>query len=123
MSSESLLPSPVGNHGTRRQYQAGCRCLPCRSAEAEYRAELRLAQAKGLLTGGQRVGCGMLWRRISSLQREGYSRADIARMLGLRKPSLQYDHERVTVRTQVKVERLYRWVVRGERSKVDRNRP
>jgi hypothetical protein len=56
----------------------------------------------------------MLWRRISALEAEGYSRGQIARMLGLHKPSLQFDHERVTIGTKARVERVYRWV-QGER--------
>lgn len=34
-------------HGTRQNYRAGCRCVPCRSANACYEAQRARAKAKG----------------------------------------------------------------------------
>jgi hypothetical protein len=42
------LGQGIYSHGTRANYQAGCHCLPCRSAEAGYQASRAQAKAKGL---------------------------------------------------------------------------
>lgn len=31
----------LAGHGTRKKYQRGCRCIPCRRAHAKYHRELR----------------------------------------------------------------------------------
>jgi hypothetical protein len=95
-------------HGERATYKAGCSCTPCRAAEASYRAELRRREAEGRPALGARVGPGMMWRQIDALRREGYTDGEIARRLGLQTPRLQLHRERVTLRSKLKVQRLYR---------------
>lgn len=158
-------------HGTRAAYQAGCPCLPCRAANAEYVRRRRLAvlypdpgelvdaslaavyllalrgqgvgyrQAaklagldekvirqvrtgkltrikaetltrilgiRAVLAHGQSV---MGWRTrhlLDALEREGYTRARLAAMLGLQTPKLQLHHRRVRVLTALKVLTLFR---------------
>jgi hypothetical protein len=46
------------------------------------------------------------WRQIDSLEREGYSRRDLARLLGSRAQQLQL-HRHVRVRSALRVARLY----------------
>jgi hypothetical protein len=44
-----LLGQGISAHGTRANYQHGCRCTPCRSAEACYQAQRVKARAAGLM--------------------------------------------------------------------------
>lgn len=99
----------VLEHATRAMYQAGCRCLRCRAAEAQYRQQLRGLIARGQLPRGRRVPAGWVWRRVRALEAEGYSREQIAAALGLQSRTLQVDHRRVTVALQLSIERFYRW--------------
>jgi hypothetical protein len=96
------------NHGTRKQYQTGCRCLLCRAANAEYQATLRVQQAKGLTPLGRLVPAGGLQRRLRTLLLEQYHRTEIARALGLHPATLRLHRKRVRYRTALLVERLYR---------------
>jgi len=60
------------------------------------------------LADGALVMAGRTWRRLELLQEEGYSKAEIARRLGLTRPALQFRRRLVTARTAARVERLYR---------------
>lgn len=71
-------------HGTRTCYQAGCKCTPCRAAEAAYRASLRTRHAKGLPILGALVSPVEARRRIRQLKGEGYPETRIASMAGWR---------------------------------------
>ena len=159
-------------HGNRLRYLAGCRCLPCRCANARYeqqrlaarrrgewnglvpaglvRVHLRKLSAAGVgyksaadaasvarsvvakIVQGQRrqiraqtakrllavtpaaradhstVPAGRTWRRINRLLDEGFSKARIARELGMRTPALQINKMRVLARTELAVEKLWR---------------
>jgi hypothetical protein len=173
---------PVGElaarraHGDRLRYMAGCRCLPCRCANANYergrlaarrrgewnglvdaapaRAHLRKLSRAGvgyktaadaasvgkttvaeILTGKKQqiraqtarrllavtvaaradhstVPAGRTWRLIERLLKEGFSKARIARELGMRSPALQLRRTRVLARTQLAVEKLWRRYMR-----------
>lgn len=48
------------------------------------------------------------WERIEWLLAEGFSKARIARELGMKRPALQLNRHRVTVRNAAKVEALWR---------------
>lgn len=64
-------------HGTRPDYQKGCRCTPCRAAEAAYRHQLRAKHLKGLPVLGQLVSASEAWARIRILKQEGFVPAQI----------------------------------------------
>lgn len=59
-------------HGTRARYQAGCRCTPCRAAEATYRAGLRQRHLKHLPILGATCTASEAWARIRVLKQEGF---------------------------------------------------
>lgn len=70
-------------HGTRGCYvNQECRCLLCRASEADYRARLRLARAKGKLTAGRRISAVEARRILRQLKSEGYTKGEIAWALG-----------------------------------------
>lgn len=63
--------------GTRAQYQQGCRCLPCRAAEATYRAELRRKRVRGLPVLGAYISASEAWARIRVLKQERFTNRQI----------------------------------------------
>jgi hypothetical protein len=106
---------PLPPHGTRVRYQRGCCCLLCRSAESEYQTTRRRLQASGKAPLGSLVDAGPTWRRIRDLLREGYTRTQIGRALGLKHPRLQLDPQTVKVEMALKVKRLHRlWLGDGD---------
>lgn len=160
-------------HGTRRSYQAGCRCVLCRAANADYvrsrrtdwlpdptemvsaapaRAYLLTLRIQGVgyrqaatiarldpgliqdirkgartqiravtstrilgirpqLALGQRVTAWRTWRLLDSLKREGFSRADLARKLGLQDTHLQLHARHVRVKNACKVRNLWHFIM------------
>jgi hypothetical protein len=57
-------------HGTRQMYQrAGCHCLPCRAAEAGYRAALRRLHVLGKLPLGATIPARDTWHRFANSAR------------------------------------------------------
>lgn len=100
-------------HGTRRCYQAGCRLLLCKAAEAQYRAALRRLRAHGKTPLGAYVSGKEAQRRIAQLLIERFTKAEIARRLGLKTTKLQLHTEVITVRNLLKVRRLYRLSLEG----------
>jgi hypothetical protein len=103
----------VGDHGTRRRYQAGCSCTACRAAEAEYRASLRRLRARGKLPLGGRVDARPMLRQIRALRIEGFTDRELAARLGVR--SLRFLHrEWVRLRTALMAQRLYRLAILDE---------
>ena len=96
-------------HGTRRQYQRHrCRCTPCRAAEATYRARLRARHAHQQPILGSHQSASSTWRMIHSLHAEGFTHGAIASLIGLRTRKLQFDTERVTLRTVLRVHHVFR---------------
>ena len=71
--------TPLPDHGTRRRYKLGCRCLPCRAANATYVA----AWARGEHRAHARVSAAPAKRRIQQMQIEGFTLAQIAADLGV----------------------------------------
>jgi len=74
------------------------------------RTETRiLAVTAEAVAGGALVPASRTWLLINRLIKyEGFTRAEIARRLGYRRPALQLGREFVTAKTAVAVERLYR---------------
>ncbi len=75
------LRDPVGlaadkPHGTRTKYKAGCRCLPCRAANARYESERSRARAAGDWNG--LVSATAARKHIFRLSKQGVGRAAIA---------------------------------------------
>ena len=54
------------------------------------------------------VPAGPTWERIEWLLSEGFTKARIARELGMKRPALQLNRHRVTVRNAAQVEALWR---------------
>lgn len=54
------------------------------------------------------------WKRIKWMKSEGFTEADIAKRMGRRKPYLTINAKRVTGRTAIRIERIYRKARLGE---------
>lgn len=94
-------------HGTRATYQAtGCRCTPCRAANAAYEAAYRDRKRRGLPMLGSVVSAVETWRQLRLLTTEYESKRALSERLGCRNQHLQYS-ARVTRRTAARVYRLY----------------
>ena len=159
-------------HGMRIKYAGGCRCLPCRVANARYEAERRIARRSGdwdglvpaerarehlfhlsslgvgrrtvadvcgvpsgilswirsrrrttirkrterrilsvtaaAVSDGTLVSAKSTWAKISWLREEGFTNSEISRRIGGRGRSLQFGAQRVTARTAMRIEKLWR---------------
>jgi hypothetical protein len=94
-------------HGTRSTYQGGCRCLPCRAANAAYSQTYRAILRRGEHPAGQLQRASTAWRLIYSLRSEWFSQAEVARRLGYAFPKLQFNHRQMRGTTIAKVQRFY----------------
>jgi hypothetical protein len=54
------------------------------------------------------VSAVVTWRYIRLLRKDGFSDADIARAIGLRRPMLELHPKRVRLKTHIRILRLYR---------------
>lgn len=116
----------VTEHGARKAYQAGCRCLPCRSANAAYSACRRAKLREGRPILGSKQDGLETARQLRCLIGEGYSSGVLMALIGLR-PWTFYAHTRteaikvyqsgrvdykppprVTLRVAFKVQRFWR---------------
>lgn len=52
-----------------------------------------------------------MWKQISMLLSEGFSKAEIARRIGMKNRALQLGRERVTARNSAKIDKLFRIVM------------
>lgn len=68
-------------HGSRATYQAGCRCLPCRSANAGYEAHRARMKAEGLALGY--VDPTEARAHLASLKAKGIGHRQAARLADL----------------------------------------
>ena len=81
----------------------------CRKTRIRARTERRLlAVTKACRGDAVHVPAGPTWERIEWLLAEGFSKARIASELGMKRPALQLNRHRVTVRNAAKVEALCR---------------
>lgn len=101
-------------HGTRRAYQRGCDCLPCKAANASYMAQVRRQHAKGQTPLGAHVSAVETRQLINRMLLERFTRGQIARLLGLKRPRLELHTDVITFRNALKVRRLYRLRVNGD---------
>jgi hypothetical protein len=70
-------------HGQRRTYQAGCRCLTCKAANASYIQTLRTETAKGRIPVGRLVNAKEAGQHIRALLVERYTRRQVLVASGL----------------------------------------
>lgn len=73
--------------GTRASYAAGCRCLPCRAANARYEADRQARIADGTWGGG-RVDASVLRDHLQALSDHGLGYKTVAATAGVAKSSL-----------------------------------
>lgn len=86
--------TPPGGAPRFRQYRRAC---PGLEIDTGARADRSLVPA------------GPTWKRIRYLvQHEGFTKAEIARRLGLERPAIQFGKRRITAATAARVERFYR---------------
>src|SRR5581483_11249308 len=96
-------------HGTRSRYQQlGCRCTPCRAAEASYRAALRLRRAKGLPVLGQSISPSEAWARVRALRQEQFTDRQITGWARAKHGIAFTATSRVRVRTLLRMRSLCR---------------
>lgn len=96
-------------HGTRAAYLAGCTCLPCRAANAQYQAERRRRLAQGQELHGQAIPGHDTARLIRALRAEGFSAARLGALLGVHAVTVK-EHSRsrpVEVRLALRVRALW----------------
>lgn len=72
-----------------------------------------LAVGVEAIAGAIKVHACGTWRLLDGLLRDGYSKAQIARWLGLRSPALQFSRDRVTAATARAVARMHEDVRAG----------
>jgi len=89
-------------HGTRRRYQRGCDCLPCRAANAAYVTRYRRDAVPSLHS---RIDAGHAKKRVRQLKAEGFTDGMIAAALGVTQFNLR--GTTVTRLTHLQLEALY----------------
>lgn len=73
-------------HGTRIRYSGGCRCLPCRAANANYETARAAARRAG--QSNRIVHASPARRHLRSLSRSGVGYKTVARIAGVGKSIL-----------------------------------
>lgn len=70
-------------HGTRANYRTGCRCVPCRSANACYETARARAKGRGSGIEAQTVDAGPARRRLEELKALSVGIRQAAKLAGL----------------------------------------
>lgn len=91
---------------SRARYTSGCRCLPCKAANAHYISQLRKKKLKGQIVLGAIISAEESKRRLNALHREQFTQKRLAHELGLRSPQVKV-HARITVRKHLRIQRVY----------------
>ncbi len=99
------------SHGTRASYQHGCRCTPCRAANAAYMSDLRTRRAKGVPILGALISAAEAWRGIRQLRGEDFPHQRITGRRADRHPFIRtYAPDlRIRLRTAVRIAELRRF--------------
>ena len=100
-------------HGTRPTYRTGCRCTPCRAANAAYWRAWHAAHHTGRPRLGARVSAVEAQRLIRLLLIEWRAQRGAKGLLsaarGLRRHLARLrQQDRVTLRTELKIRQFYR---------------
>lgn len=95
-------------HGHRTTYQDGCRCVPCKAANAQYQRALYALRQQGKAPMGSFVDAGTVRKLVKGMLIEGFTFAEIARRLGVKCERFRVCTDKVTVRKFLQVRRLYR---------------
>lgn len=107
----------MGQHGTRSCYQGtGCRCTPCRAANAEYEAAYRDRKRRGLPMLGSVVSAVETWRQLRLLTTEYdtekdkvAARREVAHRLGVKDGRLRFYKRRIRLKTAMRVAAQYQF--------------
>jgi hypothetical protein len=100
-------------HGTRATYRTGCRCTPCRAANAGYWRTWRTASQTGRPRLGARVSAVEAQRLIRLLLIEWRAlrraKSALSEALGLQHnlPRLT-EQDQITLRTELRIRQFYR---------------
>lgn len=95
------------NHGTRQTYRSGCRCCPCRAANAQAQAQRRADRRTGTVTRRLLVDVALVRKRLRQLAIEDVPMAHIAQRLGLKNRSPRLHHHHITVVKLSRIKRVY----------------
>lgn len=97
-------------HGTRRTYQRdGCRCTPCRAANAAYWRSWHQAKVSGRPLLGARISAVEAHRLIKVIRAEWETREALAKALGRHHDLARLTQQRtISLRMLLKIRRLYR---------------
>jgi alpha-galactosidase len=97
-------------HGTRATYRtAGCRCTPCRAANAAYWRAWWTATQTGQRPLGARIPAAEAHRVLKLLRLEWPTLGALARALGKHHDLARLRQARtITVRTELRLRQLYR---------------
>lgn len=98
-------------HGTRKAYRHGCRCLPCKAANATYWSAWYRDRRQGVRRLGSRVPADHAWTLIRRLLPEYGTKAALAAELGYQTRTLQLQRTAVLLRNVLKLRRLHRQAV------------
>jgi hypothetical protein len=100
-------------HGTRATYRTGCRCTPCRAANATYWRAWHVAHQTGRPRLGARVSAVEAQRLIRLLliewRAQHRAKSALSEALGLQRnlPRLR-EQDRITLRTELRIRQFYR---------------
>lgn len=110
-SPQSIVPDRA--HATRASYQAGCRCVSCRSANAAYEVDYRRLKAEGRSSLGIRIPAARTHILMKVIRGEHWSNHRAGRDLfgSYRAYCKVRRASRVTLRTALRVGRFYRQMV------------
>jgi hypothetical protein len=97
------------SHGTRARYRHGCRCLPCKAANARALTDWRRARKAGRVPLGALVPAVEAHRIIKVLRAEWQTKAALARDLGRHHDLARLSQQdMITVRMLLRIRYLYR---------------
>lgn len=79
------------------------------------RTERRILAVMDQLHGDKTlVDAAPVWAKIELLLRHGFSKAEIARRIGLQRPAIQFDADVVTARSAMRIEKLCARIFAGD---------
>jgi DNA-binding CsgD family transcriptional regulator len=73
-----------------------------------------LAVSSGAASDHALISARPTWHKILKLLREGFSKAELARRLGYKRPALQLNRRKITAANAARVDRFYRLIMAGD---------